>query len=102
MKRDRIQLSPHTSVESSRDINGWYYIAYSSGAAIFVRNHADLRRFLRLPKGIPMRDALESWLQTKTGAVAPVEVHSQHDTSFDPLAHQLDESDPQFQTKTII
>lgn len=102
MKRDRLQLSPHQSVEAGRDINGWYFIAYSSGAAVFVRNEADLRRFLRIPKGIPMREVLESWLRTKTAAVAPAEVHSQHDTSFDPLAHQLDESDPQFQTKAII
>lgn len=100
MKRDRIQLSPYQSVESGRDINGRYFIAYSSGAAIFVREIADLRRFLRLPKGIPMRDALESWL---TGLPSkPVAAARDDDQSFDPLAHQLDESDPQFQTKTII
>jgi hypothetical protein len=27
-----------------------------------VRDIADLRRFLKLPKGLPMRESLESWL----------------------------------------
>ena len=102
MKRDRLQLSPYQSVESGRDINGRYFIAYSSGAAVFIRDEIELRRFLRIPKGIPMREALESWLQTKTGAVAPVDPHQQSNTSFDPLAHGIDETDPQHQTKTII
>ena len=102
MKRDRLQLSPYQSVEAGRDINGWYFIAYSNGVAIFIRDAASLRRFLRIPKGIPMREVLESWLQTKTGAIAPADSHQQSDTSFDPLAHGIDETDPQHQTKTII
>jgi hypothetical protein len=105
MKRDRLRLSAHQYIESGRDTNGRFFIAYSSGASVFVRDYADLRRFLRLPKGIPMRDALESWLSelpTKTGAAAPGGDLSRSDHSFDPIAHQLDESDPQFQTKTIL
>ena len=62
MKRDALRLSPHQFIETGRDHNGRYFIAYSSGASIFVRDIADLRRFLKLPKGLPMRESLESWL----------------------------------------
>ncbi len=62
MKRDALRLSQHQFVETSKDFNGRYWIAYSSGASIFVRDIADLRRFLKLPKGLPMRESLESWL----------------------------------------
>ena len=62
MKRDALRLSQHQFVETSRDFNGRYFIAYSSGASIFVRDIADLRQFLKLPKGLPMRESLESWL----------------------------------------
>ena len=62
MKRDALRLSLHQSVETGRDYNGRYFIAYSSGASVFVRDIADLRRFLKLPKALPMRESLESWL----------------------------------------
>ena len=62
MKRDTLRLSQHQFLETSRDFNGRYFIAYSSGASIFVRDIADLRQFLKLPKGLPMRESLESWL----------------------------------------
>jgi hypothetical protein len=62
MKRDALRLSQHQFIETSRDHNGRYFIAYSSGASIFVRDIADLRRFLKLPKSLPMRESLESWL----------------------------------------
>jgi hypothetical protein len=62
MKRDRLVLSQHQSIETSRDWNGRYFIAYSGGASVFIRDIAELRRFLKIPKSIPMRDSLESWL----------------------------------------
>lgn len=62
MKRDTLRLSMHQSVETGRDYNGRYFIAYSSGASIFVRDIADLRCFLKLPKALPMRESLDSWL----------------------------------------
>jgi hypothetical protein len=62
MKRDALRLSQHQFVETYRDTNGRAYVAYSSGASVFVRDIADLRRFLKLPKGLPMRESLESWL----------------------------------------
>jgi hypothetical protein len=109
VKRDALRLSQHQFIETSRDHNGRYFIAYSSGASIFVRDIADLRRFLKLPKGLPMRESLESWLcsladmdaKRKGDVPAPVG-DANVEGSFDPLAHGLDESDPQFNTKTVI
>ncbi len=62
MKHERLSLSQHQFVETYRDTNGRCYVAYSSGASVFIRDAADLRRFLKLPKALPMRESLESWL----------------------------------------
>jgi len=62
VKRDALRLSQHQFIETGRDHNGRYFIAYSSGASIFVRDIAGLRRFLKLPKALPMRESLDSWL----------------------------------------
>jgi hypothetical protein len=62
VKYDKLHLSQHTTIETYRDTNGRCYVAYSSGASVFIRDVAELRRFLRIPKGLPMRESLESWL----------------------------------------
>jgi len=107
MKRDILRLSLHQSVETGRDHNGRYFIAYSSGASVFCREAAELRRFLKLPRTIPMREALESWLASLSDqdvkrvpppAAATSELLA---TGFGPECH-LDESDPNHATRTII
>ena len=109
MKRDTLRLSQHQFIETSRDHNGRYFIAYSGGASVFIREIAELRRFMKLPKSIPMRESLESWLASladmdakRRGDVPAPLGDAQVEGSFDPLAHALDESDPQFNTKTVI
>ena len=109
MKRDKLRLSQHQFIETSRDSNGRYWIAYSSGASVFLREPKDLRHFLNLSKGLPMRESLESWLASladmdakRRGDVPAPLGDAQVEGSFDPLAHALDESDPQFNTKTVI
>ena len=62
--RDRLRLSPHQSVETYRDGLGRAFIAYSNGTSVLVREEAELRRFLKVPKGIPMRASLDSWLDS--------------------------------------
>jgi hypothetical protein len=62
MKRDRLSLSPSQSIETYRDHNGRAYIAHSGDVSVFLRDVAELRRFLKIPKSIPMRESLESWL----------------------------------------
>lgn len=108
-KRDALRLSQHQFIETGRDWNGRWFIAYSSGASIFLRDPKDLRRFLKVAKGLPMRESLDSWLASladmdakRKGADQPPETLSLPNDSFDPLAHQLDESDPNHQTRTVI
>jgi hypothetical protein len=62
MKYDKLTLSQHTTIETYRDHNGRAYVAYSGGASVFLREVADLRRFLRISKGLPMRERLDEWL----------------------------------------
>jgi hypothetical protein len=97
MKRDFLRLSPTTSVGTSLDWNGRYYIAFSGGASVFIRDVADLRRFLKIPKGLPMRESLESWLASladqdakRKGAVEAPVGDANVEGSFDPLAHDVD------------
>ena len=106
MKRDQLRLSAHQTVETSRDFNGRFFVAYSSGASVFVRDPKELRRFLNITKAIPMRQALDSWLASladqDAAKDAPVQEHpgdANVEGSFDPLAHQDD--DPTAQTRMI-
>jgi hypothetical protein len=62
MKYDKLTLSQHTTIETYRDHNGRAYVAYSGGASVFLREVADLRRFLKISKGLPMRERLDEWL----------------------------------------
>lgn len=62
MKRARLQLNAATSIETSLDTNGRYWIAYSNGASVFLRDTKELRRFLKLPKGIPSRERFDAFL----------------------------------------
>jgi hypothetical protein len=105
MKYDKLTLSQHTTIETSKDHNGRYWIAYSSGASVFIRDVAELRRFLKIPKGLPMRESLESWLasladqdaQRKAPKAAEVDLQQ----TWGPESHQ-DEEDPALSTKMVI
>jgi len=95
-KRDTLRLSQHQFIETYRDGCGRAFIAYSGGASVFIRDAKELRRFLKISKGLPMREALDSWLASledmdvnkKGAAPAPDDRLSHLKTSFDPLAHQ--------------
>ena len=107
-KRDRLVLSQRQFIETGRDWSGRFFIAYSGGASVFIRDIKELRRFLRIPRSIPMRASLESWLESladmdaqKEKVAGPVG-DANVEGSWDPQAHGLDESDPQFQTRTVI
>lgn len=99
-KRDRLHISAYQSVETGLDWNHRYYIVYSNNASIFTRDLKELRRFLKIPKGVPSRDSLDSWLASleamdkervakKVKLAEPVP-HVAVDGSFDPLAHDVD------------
>ena len=109
MKRDTLRLSQQQFIETGRDHNGRYFLAYSSGASVFIRDTKELRRFLKVPKGLPMRECLENWLtglneqdskqqQPRPNGLSPELLA----TGFGPEVHGLDEADPNFQTRTVI
>ena len=108
MKRARLQLNAATSIETSLDANGRYWIAYSNGASVFLRDTKELRRFLKLPKGIPSRERFDAWLQelvstsdTAHHNTSPGPSKELLATGFGPECH-LDESDPNYATRTVI
>ncbi len=106
-KRDKLILSAHQFIETSRDINGRYFVAYSGGASLFIREVKDLRRFLKIATGIPMRESLESWLASLADMDAARQKPSPKEglsdellaTGFGPEVHE--EEDPTANTKMI-
>ena len=114
MRRDKLILSAHQFIETGKDINGRFFIAYSNNASVFIRGERELRRFLKVPKGLPMRESLDSWLASLADQDAKrtsnlTEVRSSLSaellaTGFGPevFAGELDSSDPNNQTRTII
>jgi hypothetical protein len=117
-KRERLHLSQHQSIETYRDWSGRAYIAYSNGCSMFFRDRKALTRWLKIPKSIPMRASLDSWLDSLEAADADRSVKRDQPliseapslsqellaTGFGPevFSGELDESDPQHQTRTVI
>ena len=121
MKREKLHLSQYQSIETGLDWNGRYYIACSSRASQFFRDVVELRKWLKLPKGIPSRDSFDSWIASIEAAdqervskkAKPLTGESLIagngpnlsqellKTGFGPECH-LDESDQNYQTRTVI
>ena len=59
-----MRLPGGLSVETGRDWNGRFYIAYGKQASVFVRCPKELRKFLKLSLGTASRAALDSWLES--------------------------------------
>ena len=106
MKSEFLHLSREQSVETNLDWNGRYYICRSGTCSVFRRDPLEVRKFLKLPKGIPSRAAFDSWIESLTAAdearqSRKVDKQIDHATGFGPECH-LDESDPNYATRTII
>ena len=104
MKRSRIQLSAYQAVEASKDASGRYFIAYSNGASVFIRDLKELRRFLKVPRSIAMRETLDAWLAEleeadKEKTTLTVVGDANVEGSWDPKAH---EDDPALSTRMVI
>ena len=104
MKRERLHLSQYQSIETGLDFNGRYYLAYSSRASLYFRDVVALRKWLKLPKGIPSRDSFDSWIasieaadQERAAKKKPLPQEGLSDellaTGFGPEVHE-DESAP--------
>lgn len=68
MRRERLHLGPGTTVETGRDWNGRFFIAYTKGASVFLRCPIEVRRWLKLPAKIPSREAFDSWIASLDAA----------------------------------
>ena len=68
MKRERLHLSRHQSIETYRDWNGRCYIACTNGASMLFRDVTELRRWLKLTKGLPCRESFDSWIASLEAA----------------------------------
>lgn len=68
MKRDTLRLPGAMSVETGRDWNGRFYVAYGKTTSVFVRCPKELRKFLKLSLGTASRAALDSWLESLEAA----------------------------------
>jgi len=103
-KRSYLKLSAYQSVETSKDTNGRYFIAYSGGASVFIRDLKELRKFLKIPKSIAMREKLDAWLAEleeadKEKTTLTVVGDANVEGSWDPKAH---EDDPALSTRMVI
>lgn len=109
MKRETFHLPSGMSIETGKDMNGRFFIAFANNSSVFIRTDKELRKFLKLPIKTPSRESLDSWLASlaaydkeiaghKPGPAMSKELLA---TGFGPECH-LDESDPNHNTKTII
>ena len=93
MRRERLNLSQYQSVETGLDGNGRFFIAYSNGASVFIRDLKELRRFLKVPKSIQMREKLDAWLaELEEGDTKKTTLEVVEDLpgdSWDPKAHKM-------------
>ena len=104
MKRERLKLSQYQSIETGRDASGRFFVAYSNGASVFIRDLKELRRFLKVPKSIQMREKLDAWLAEleeadKEKTTLTVVGDANVEGSWDPKAH---EDDPALSTRMVI
>lgn len=112
MSRERLRLSPFSTVETGLDHNGRHYVVYASGASAFLRSSAEARKWLRLPPKIPSREAFDSWVASleaadaerdkKKGKTRNEPGEGQQSTGLAAEIDGLDESDPNCQTKPVI
>ena len=93
MKRSYLKLSAYQSVEAGKDHNGRYFVAYSSSASVFIRDIRELRKFLKIPKSIQMREKLDAWLaELEEGDTKKTTLEVVEDLpgdSWDPKAHKM-------------
>jgi hypothetical protein len=68
MRRERLHLGQGTTIETGRDWNGRFFIAYTKGASVFLRCPIETRRWLKLPAKIPSREAFDSWIASLEAA----------------------------------
>jgi hypothetical protein len=108
MKRERFERAT-LWIETSRDWNGRWFAAWKPHVSQGFRDPKAMLRWLSWPAKTPTGDELRAWLadlatadakrESKTSD-AGLDMDEVKATGFGPEAH-LDESDPNYQTRTI-
>lgn len=113
MKTERFHVPGALLVVAYNDRwNGLSYMAWKPHVSMHFRERKDLLRFCSWPTKTPTGDALRAWLNEVEGnSKAPSEVAEVptdtalspelQATGFGPECH-LDETDPNYQTRTVI
>jgi hypothetical protein len=108
MKRERFER-PSLWIETSRDWDGRWFVAWKPHISQGLRDAKTMLRWLSWPTKTPTGDDLRAWLADLAAADAKrenktsdagLDMDEVKATGFGPEAH-LDESDPNFQTRTI-
>lgn len=93
--------------------NGLSFLAWKPHVSMYFRTRRDLLRFCSWPVKTPTGDALRAWIsemeaqhevehETEQAAPEPATLSAEvQATGFGPECH-LDETDPNFQTRTVI
>jgi len=116
MRREKLHLQGGMTVETGKDFNGRFFIAHARGASMFLRDSAQVRKFLQLATKTPSRESLDSWFaslgladrESSQAAKEPAQGLSEEwtMTGFGPECHQdengLDVHDPNYLTRTVI
>lgn len=97
---------PTLWIEFKRDWSGQYFVAWQPNESRLFSDRRALLKWLAWPSKTPTGDELREWLDgLERSPEAPAGLPTGDalvDGSFDPLAHALDPSDPQYATRTII
>lgn len=107
MKPERLHLPTGMIIETRRDHNGRSFIGYRKNCSMYFTCKKELLKFLKVPKGTPSRESLDSWLASLEAADTERQLRKQEGlsaeilaTGFGPECH--DEDDPTANTKMII
>jgi hypothetical protein len=109
MAKAQLFTGPSLRIESRRDHNGRTYTAWKPHVSMWFNERKALLRWLAWPPKTPTGDALRAWLddldaadQQRQQPMPDGLSAEQIATGFGPEVHSLDDSDPQFQTRTVI
>lgn len=86
-------------VNTDRDWNGRYYVAWQPNKSAIFRDTKELLRWLKWPPKTPTGDALREWVQRLE---ADDEAKRKRPRPVTPPPSALDESDPNHNTRTVI
>lgn len=87
-------------VNTDRDWNGRYYVAWQPNKSAIFRNSKELLLWLKWPPKTPTGDALREWIQRLE---ADDEANRKRPRPVTPPpSNAIDDSDPNNNTKTII